>query len=68
MSLFTHDEVCDGCLSANWIDSNLFWDNKRRFAKCSKKAETDVDAVSGTCPSRVTVGDLMNQVSKEKDT
>lgn len=49
MSLYTHDEVCKGCIFSKWISAEEFWDNKKRFARCTLFAESSVDSSSGEC-------------------
>lgn len=52
MSLFSHEEICDGCIRARWIDGKEFWNGERRFKECSGGYEQTVNHATGRCPHK----------------
>lgn len=49
----THEEICKGCVFANWIDASEFWNNSPHFAFCKISEEESVDFLDGECESKV---------------
>jgi len=44
------EEVCEGCVLAEFIEGLVFWDGQPRFARCMGNHENDVNNVNGECP------------------
>ena len=47
MSLYTHEEICEGCVNA------IFHECCNKFCHCIIDAEGDVNCYNGTCESKV---------------
>ena len=53
MSLFTHEEVCDGCRHANWHEPcAACYERHRRFCSCEIDVAELVNCYRGTCAFR----------------
>jgi len=49
MSLYSHEEICDGCKHVIQIEAEVFYDHTARIADCRRDAMESVDPIHGGC-------------------
>lgn len=49
MSLFTYEEICEGCKFANWHICPYCYYTEPKFCHCEIHAESNLSHISKTC-------------------
>jgi len=55
MSLYSLEEICEGCLYARWHSCDKCYGGGKRFCHCMMDSESQTDSIRGRCEDKTKV-------------